>query len=381
MSSSLNHQSALAAALERALDDRDSATRVLEGELADLVGLAETLEATACDVAPRPDFRAAARQRLLVQMTRSAPAAPRVRAMHGMAMDRLRLWAARLAAGLTALSFAGAAAASASATALPGDTLYPVKQASEAVALQLASTDSARQELLLRQVDMRLDETARLLEQGRDTDVALAAARYDETVARLDVADRSPASEAVQANLRVNEVRLSQLLQTAPASARHGLERALAATERGLGRTRPTAPLPNLGVAPVATATSEQLQPDEAEHRATANIESATAGDAGERAARESHDSAGLAPRGRGVEARAEANPVDPHAGTAEVEDSPPQAPDGEPRGVAVSESHAASRANPPAATSQPSQRVAPTKPQERPAPPRTEPGPGRGRN
>ncbi len=380
------HEPSLAEALERALGHRDSATGLVGDELADLVRLAETLEASASDVVASPDFRAAARQRLLVQMARSARANRQVQPIHRPAMDRVRLWAARFAAGLTALGFAGAAAASASASALPGDALYPVKQATEAVAVQLATTDSARQDILLHQADTRLDETERLLEQGRDGDAALAAARYDETVARLNVADTSPASEAVQSDLRTNEVRLSELLQTAPAPARHGLERALAATRRSLGRSRVSAPISTAALAPVATATSEQRQADVAEDRATAEVKTARPADAGERAVRESHDSAAVTPRGRGVEHRAEATPVDAHTDTAEVLDSTPQAPaagssSGDPRGIGVSESRAASRANPPPATSQPSQRISPTRPQERPAPPRTEPTVGRGRN
>jgi hypothetical protein len=300
-------------------------------------------------------------------------------------MDRVRLWTTRFAAGLTALGFAGAAAASASASALPGDALYLVKQATEAVAVQLATTDSARQDILLHQADTRLDETARLLEQGRDADAVLAAARYDETVARLNVAGTSAASEAVQSNLRTNEVRLSELLQTAPAPARQGLERALSATQRSLGRSRISAPIPAAAVAPVATATSEQRRADVAEDRATAEVETARPADAGERAAGKSHDSAAVAPRGRGVEHRPEATPVDTDADMSEVPDSSPQAPtvgssSGEPHGIAVSESRAASRANPPPATSQPSYGIAPTRPQERPAPPRTEPTAGRGR-
>jgi hypothetical protein len=380
------HRPSLAEALERALGHRDSATGLVDDELADLVRLAETLEASAPEVVPSPDFRAAARQRLLVQMARSARAARQVQPMH-----RIRLWTARFAAGLTALSFAGAAAASASASALPGDTLYPVKQATEAVAVQLATTDSARQDILLHQADTRLDETTRLLEQGRDVDATLATARYDETVARLNVAGTSPASEAIASNLRTNEVRLSELLQTAPPPARQGLERALAATERSLGRSRPSAPIPTSGIAPAATATSEQHQADAAQDRATAEVETARPADAGEHAAGESHDSASVAPRARGVEHRAQPTLVDADTDTdtdtvVEVPDSSPLVPavgssSGEPRGIAVSESRAASRATPPPATSQPSQGIAPTRPKEPPATPRTEPAGGRGRN
>jgi hypothetical protein len=378
------HGPSLAEALDRALSNPASATRPVVGELADLVGLAETLEASASVVVASPHFRAAARERLLVQMARSARATRQVAPVDRTVMDRVRLWTTRLAAGLAALGFAGAAAASAAASALPGDALYPVKQATEAVALKLATTDSAREGVLLHQADTRLDETARLLEQGRDADATLAAARYDETVTRLNVTGTSLASEAAQSNLRTNEVRLSELLQTAPAPARPGLERALAATERSLGRSRvgsPTAP-----VAPMATATPERRRADIAEDRATAEVKTPRLDDAGERPAGQSHDSAAVAPRGQGVEHRAAATPVDAGTDPAEVPDSAAQdravgSPGGEPHGTAVRESRAGSGANSPPATSQPTQRIAPTRPQERPAPPRTEPTTGRGRN
>jgi len=384
------HTPSLAEALDCALDHRVPATGLVDDdddELADLVRLGETLEAFASDVVPNPDFRAAARQRLLVQMARSAPTAGHVQPRHQTPIHRVRLWAARFAAGLTALSLAGAAAASASASALPGDALYPVKQATEAVAVQLATTDSARQDILLHQADTRLDETARLLDQGRDGDAVLAAARYDETVSRLDVARTSSGPEVVKSNLQTNEVRLTELLQTAPAPARQGLERALTATERSLGRLQSSPPMATATLAPVATATAEQRRADLAEDSATPEVESARPADAGERRASESHDSAGVAARGRGMKNRDEATPVDADIDTAvQVPESNSQitsveSSNGEPRGLAVSESRSASRDNRTSPTSQPSQSIAPTRQQERPVTPRSGPALGGGRH
>src|SRR5258708_28746453 len=114
-----NHEPSLAEALERALGHRDSATGLVDDELADLVRLAETLEASASDVVASPDFRAAARQRLLVQMARSARANRHVQPIHRPAMDRVRLWAARFAAVVTATGVSLAAPPRAPATARP----------------------------------------------------------------------------------------------------------------------------------------------------------------------------------------------------------------------------------------------------------------------
>jgi hypothetical protein len=331
-------EQSLAEGLDRALRHRAPAPGLADDEVADLVRLAETLEASTSHVVPDAEFRAAARRRLLVHMARSAPTTRK----HWAPMDRVRLWAARCAAGVTALSLAGAAAASASASALPGDALYPVKQATEAVAVQLATTEMARQDLLLHQADTRLDETVRLVEQGRDADAALAVARYDETVARLDSADASSDPETLQSDMRTNELRLSELLLTAPAPARKGLERALAATERSLARPRAARRVPIAADEPAVTASSEQRQAEAAEDRAPTEIETPRPADASERGAGESHASAPVAPRGQGVEHRPAATPVEAEADTAAVDgpDSNRRGPavgssSGEPRGIA----------------------------------------------
>jgi len=228
----------LAAALDRALGRASSppeSAGASAPELSALVSLAQRIETSAVDVRPDPTFRLVARRRLLASLARSS----RSQSSSGF-FSRVPLWAARFAAGLAALSVAGAAAASASASALPGEPLYAVKQASEALAIQAAPSDSARQELLLEQADKRLDETTRLLAQGREEDAAADAERYDQTLAAATM--RSPASDAVETHLRVNETRLTELVQTAPPAARHGLEVALQATQRGLARGRPAPP-------------------------------------------------------------------------------------------------------------------------------------------
>jgi len=151
-------------------------------------------------------------------------------------VNRVAVWAARFAAGIAALSLAGAAAASASASALPGEPLHVIKEAGEALAVQTALGDAARQQVLLRQADTRLDETARLLEQGRDTEAAATALRYDEAVD--GAAAGSPPAEAMETSLRADRARLAELLQHAPLPAHGGLERALNAAERGLERAK-----------------------------------------------------------------------------------------------------------------------------------------------
>src|SRR5262249_55816420 len=128
--------------------------------------------------------------------------------------------------------------ASASASALPGDPLYALKQVQEAVTLDAAPNDSARQTVLLQQAGTRLDETARLLQQGRDSDADASVTRYAQALAAA-TEQATPATDAVQEQLEHNENRLNELLTTAPAPARAGLQHALQATQRHLANSQP----------------------------------------------------------------------------------------------------------------------------------------------
>ena len=90
----------------------------------------------------------------------------------------------RGSAGLLAALVAVSANLTASASALPGDALYGVKQAQEELGVRLATDDQARVLAHLRRADARLDETARLLAQGRTSEAVETAQRYDQSVER-----------------------------------------------------------------------------------------------------------------------------------------------------------------------------------------------------
>jgi Domain of unknown function (DUF5667) len=135
-----------------------------------------------------------------------------------------------------------AATLSASASSLPGDALYGLKQAQEELGVRLAPDDESRALALLNQADARLDEAARLLQQGRTTESAAVAQRYDEVVERATTAyvvtvDESSRSEAtttrLDSKLSEQQEQLEEMLQTAPEPARADLREALVATERG----------------------------------------------------------------------------------------------------------------------------------------------------
>ena len=162
-------------------------------ELRRLVALARVLEAAGANAAPSDEFRARARARLVAGIggRRTTPLAlhvPWLSALPSMTAAphrgrRLR-WLWRGTAGVLAAALSVVATLTASASALPGEPLYGVKQAQEELGVRLAADDQARALALLRQGDARLAETARLLQQGR-TDAALQTTQqYDQVVER-----------------------------------------------------------------------------------------------------------------------------------------------------------------------------------------------------
>jgi hypothetical protein len=255
-----NDEAFLADELDCALTRRH-ADRDPSGEVAKLVKLAQLLEATwSTSAMPTEEFRTATRRRLVAQIApmrspKLAPA-PRRRSALTLATEHVNAWLLRLVAALTAVSLAGAATAGAS-SALPGDALYPVKQVTEAIALQTATSDEVRQQIILLQADARLEETGQLLALGRDADADANADRYDQTIEQAAAAvDAMPSAESsraeLEARLQAHRATLADLLQDAPPPARAGLERAIGAADRHLARTE--GKTDNPAVAPAITS-------------------------------------------------------------------------------------------------------------------------------
>jgi hypothetical protein len=141
-------------------------------------------------------------------------------------------------AAVSVVALAGAATASACANALPGDTLYPVKQIGEQVALATAGDDAAHQDVLFLQAETRLDETSRLLEQGREVDAGHRTLRYSEAFERT-------ADGAIRDGGCLQADRAHSLTCFLPRRHRHGLacsaplpQPIVGWDERGLNRSR-----------------------------------------------------------------------------------------------------------------------------------------------
>jgi hypothetical protein len=171
--------------------------------------------------------------RLTTVPSRSAVSAPPRRGLGW-------LWRGGLG-GLLGAALIAAATVTASASALPGEPLYGVKQAREELGVRLAPDDGARTLALLNLADARLDETTRLLEQGRTDQVASTTQRFDDalgqattsyvvTIAEAQPSD--PTTSAIESTLTRQQEELQNLLDSAPEPTRADLREALVATQR-----------------------------------------------------------------------------------------------------------------------------------------------------
>jgi uncharacterized protein DUF5667 len=248
-------------------------------ELVRLLEVARAVEAAAATASPSPAFREAARERLMRRisgvpeevtqpfiLTRPSP-------LGGGRARRTaaRRWFLRSVGGLVAAGLTAAATLTASASALPGEPLYGVKQAREEVAVRMAADDEARALALLLQANARLDETTRLLQQGRTQDAVQTAQRYDDSVDRAtstlltalgpEPMD-APAAEQFANEIEAQQARIQNALPEAPEPAQAELREALVVTDRGRSLARrPLNPVLTQALSPSPPAAAPALAP------------------------------------------------------------------------------------------------------------------------
>jgi len=137
----------------------------------------------------------------------------------------------------------GGGAVLASADALPGDALYPVKAVIETVQLAVSPDDASDAKLHLAFAARRLDEVAILLEESRPEDIWRALTNYTTQLesASAFVGEGSnlpPNTRVALANPMVtdldrHEAQLTAMLNQAPETTRPALHLALAAGQLG----------------------------------------------------------------------------------------------------------------------------------------------------
>lgn len=147
-------------------------THASAGDLDELHALVREMRALP-PVAPRPEFSADLRARLMAE-------ADTALATLDPAETRLRMPARRPARdrrlgtvlGGAALLGATTSMAVAAQSALPGDTLYPIKRALEAAQVEVTDDEASRGETLLANASGRLDEVTALVVRGTESGIA-----------------------------------------------------------------------------------------------------------------------------------------------------------------------------------------------------------------
>lgn len=140
--------------------------------LRDLVGVVEELRALPAPV-PRPEFSAALRERLMTEAdTALATLDPAVTRLQLPVRRPVRDRRIATLIGGAALLGATTSMAVAAQSALPGDSLYPVKRALEDAGAGMAGDDTARGQALLDNATGRLEEVNALALRGTDDGIA-----------------------------------------------------------------------------------------------------------------------------------------------------------------------------------------------------------------
>jgi len=158
----------------------------LREELEPLLSLAARLQ-TARSVRPAAEFRAATAQRLSnLAAARSAPPRPRTGFRGfwtgGRAQPRMRLNPLLVGVLVVALIASGFGTVAASAQSLPGDLLYPVKRAEEAVHFALTPDEAGRAGLRLDYASRRIDEAVTLVQENRTQALDQVLADYNDQI-------------------------------------------------------------------------------------------------------------------------------------------------------------------------------------------------------
>lgn len=158
--------------------------RTEDSDNALLGALAQRLRRIADGVRPRPDFQSSLRTSLLMEASTALvpdPSRPAPAPERTVRLVPRRRMAAASAVIATALGLGGVT--SASASTIPGDTLYPVKRAAERVELAFHRDLADRGAFKLELAERRLDEARELSKRGSDDMAAQSVREFQEAAA------------------------------------------------------------------------------------------------------------------------------------------------------------------------------------------------------
>ena len=141
---------------------------------------------------------------------------------------------------LIVMLFSSIGITSASAQALPGDTLYPVKRGVEELKLLASMSTIADAELLSEFTGERLSEIEQLIATDPNIDLEFALGEYEDMLSRFleileddELSEDTTTLEKLHGSITNHEVVLQRVLEKAPLSAQEGLKNALRRSTHG----------------------------------------------------------------------------------------------------------------------------------------------------
>jgi hypothetical protein len=209
----------------------------LEHALEPLLVLAQQLNETLAPAAPDASFVHNAKLRILNRVKSSMAITSSSKPRRRLRIDfRQRRWSTVVAGLLIAVMlFASTLGVNqASASALPGDSWYPIKRAGEEIQLALSFSAGGDMELLYSFAESRIEEAQALSAEGRFGDLTVALDGFEAVMIKLEkVAQNSEISEIDLDLPRIQEKHgrhiqvLEKLREQVPAHALAGIDRAI----------------------------------------------------------------------------------------------------------------------------------------------------------
>ncbi len=163
----------------------------LKDALEPLLALALRVNVTLAPEKPDAQFVRNAKLRILNRVKASTPSnsaiKPKPRRARRIYFHRRR-WSTVIAGVVIAamLFGSGIGLKQASASALPGDTLYPVKRAGEEIQLAFSFTPDGDVALIYEFAESRLEEAQTLSEEGRFDDIGIALEGFEDAMSKLE---------------------------------------------------------------------------------------------------------------------------------------------------------------------------------------------------
>lgn len=201
-------------------------------ELEPLLRAALSAVEASSHIEPRPEFQRLAKHRLLSAIEETG----KKRAEHRMPLwGWQRRWAVALVAVLV-LILIGAGTVTASTGSLPGDTLYPVKTATEKVQGFFTFGSEAKANFYMKLAQRRLDELKSLVEGNRTVPESVLGVMNTETDSALEILSQNKkvGNESIVSLMGLTsnqKVVLTELIEKVPLKAKLRLQQALQRSE------------------------------------------------------------------------------------------------------------------------------------------------------